>query len=182
MKISLIDIKEDTSHLADMERLYNTAFPADERAPFKWLVRGAKKENVDFLACMSGDEWIGLLYTVNYDDLSYVFYFAVDEKHRRKGCGTAILEAAQERYSGRRLFLAIEEVEKKYDNYDERIKRLHFYENAGFVRTGQKMQEASVIYDLMSIGGRVGNKEYLRLMRNFGGFRMYMIRLRIFED
>ena len=50
MNIQLVDIKQDTSHLADVERLYNTAFPSDERAPFKWLVRGAKKDNVDFLA------------------------------------------------------------------------------------------------------------------------------------
>ena len=131
---------------------------------------------------MNGDEWVGLLYTVNYDDLSYVFYFAVDDKQRGKGCGTAILKAAQAKYNGRRLFLAIEEVEEKYDNYDERVKRQRFYENAGFVHTGQKMQEATVIYDLMSVGGRIGNKEYRRLMRSFGGIRMYLITLRIFED
>ena len=182
MNISLVDIKNDKNHLNDMERLYNTAFPSDERAPFRWLVRGAKKDNVDFLACMNGEEWVGLLYTVNWLDLSYIFYFAVDDRQRGKGYGTAILKAAQEKYRGRRLFLAIEEVEKKYDNYDERVKRQHFYENAGFAGTGQKMQEANVIYDLMSVGGRIGNKEYRRLMRSFGGIRMYLITIRIFED
>ena len=180
--IRLVDIKQDTSHLADMQRLYNTAFPSDERAPFGWLVRGAKKDNIDFLACMNGKEWVGLLYTVNYNDLSYIFYFAVDDNQRGKGCGTAILKAAQEKYSGRRLFLAIEEVEEKYDNYGERVRRQHFYENAGFIRTEQKMQEATVIYDLMSVGGRIGNKEYRKLMRSFGGLRTYLIPLRIFED
>jgi len=180
--IRLVDIKQDTSHLADMQRLYNTAFPSDERAPFGWLVRGAKKDNIDFLACMNGKEWVGLLYTVNYNDLSYIFYFAVDDNQRGKGCGTAILKAAQEKYSGRRLFLAIEEVEEKYDNYGERVRRQHFYENAGFIRTEQKMQEATVIYDLMSVGGRIGSKEYRKLMRSFGGLRTYLIPLRIFED
>ena len=182
MSIHFADIKQDTSCLTDMERLYNTAFPSDERAPFGWLVHSAKKDNVDFLACLNGEEWVGLLYTVNYNDLSYVFYFAVDEKQRGKGYGTAILKAAKDKYSGRRLFLAIEEVEKKYSNYNERIKRQRFYENVGFVCTGQKMQEASVIYDLMSIGGRIGNKEYRKLMRSFGGIRMYLITLKIFED
>ena len=152
MKIALIDIKHDRSHLND------------------------------FLACMNGEEWVGLLYTVNYGDLSYIFYFAVDDKKRGKGHGTAILKAAQEKYSGRRLFLAIEEVEEKYDNYTERVKRRNFYENAGFISTGQKMQEATVLYDLMSVGGRIGNREYRRLMHSIGGMRMHFITLKIFED
>ena len=78
--------------------------------------------------------------------------------------------------------LTPDQVEEKYGNYDERVKRQHFYENAGFVRTGQKMREATVIYDLLSVGGRIGNREYRKLMRSFGGIRMYLITLKIFED
>ncbi len=118
---------------------------------------------------------------MNYLDLSYVFYFAVDDDMRGKGHGTAILKAAQKKYRGRRLFLAIEEVEKKYDNYRQRLSRLRFYERAGFVRTGQKMQEASVIFDLMSVGGRIGNSEYRRLMRSFMGLRMLFFTIKILE-
>ncbi|MBO4866957.1 MAG: GNAT family N-acetyltransferase [Ruminococcus sp.] len=182
MNIRLINIKRDKSDLEKIKRLYHNAFPSDERAPFGILVRGAKKPNVNFFSCRDGDKWIGFLYTVNYLDLSYVFYFAVDEALRGKGYGSAILKAAQKKYSGRRLFLAIEEVEKKYKNYQQRVNRLRFYERAGFVRTGQKMQEASVIYDLMSIGGRVRNEEYRQLMISFGGLRMLFFTIRILDD
>lgn len=182
MNIRFVDIKNDKSDIRKIKQLYNTAFPSDERAPFGILMRGAKKKNDDFFSCRDGDEWVGFLYVVNHLDLSYVFYFAVDDVMRGKGCGTAILRAAQEHYKGRRLFLAIEEIDEKYDNYDQRVKRLHFYENAGFIHTGQKMQEANVFFDLMGINGRVRNKEYRGLMRTFMGLRMLFITLKIFED
>ena len=182
MNIRFVDINEDRSHLADIRALYDSAFPEDERAPFSVLIRGAKKGNVDFWSCTDSDEWVGLLYVVSLDDMSYIFYFAVDEHKRGKGYGTAILRAAQEVYEGHRLFLAIEEVDPKYDNYSERVKRQRFYENAGFALSGQKMQEADTIYDLMKIGGPVTNREYRRLMRSFMGLRMLYIPLKILED
>ncbi|ADU24383.1 MULTISPECIES: GNAT family N-acetyltransferase [Ruminococcus] len=182
MNIRLINIKHDTTDIDKIMRLYNTAFPSDERAPFGILVKGAAKPNVNFFSCLDGDTWIGFIYTVNYRDLSYVFYFAVDDAVRGKGYGTAILKAAQKKYSGRKLFLAIEEVDKKYKNYSQRVNRLRFYERAGFVRTGQKMQEAKVIYDLMSTGGRIQNAEYRKLMRSFAGLRMLLFTVKILND
>ena len=181
MNIRLINLRRDKAHLEDVERLYNSAFPDDERAPFGRLMRGAKKKNVNFFSCMDGEEWIGLLYVVNYLDMSYIFYFAVDDKKRGRGYGTAILRAARKKYAGRRLFLAIEEIDENYENYAERLKRRDFYQRAGFELTGQKMQEASVIYDLMGIGGSVDNKGYRRLMRTFFGGRIFFITLKIFE-
>lgn len=180
MNIRLINIKRDRSDLEKIRHLYHSAFPSDERAPFAMLMKGSRKPNVNFFSCRDGEKWIGFLYVANYRDLSYVFYFAVDDAVRGKGYGTAILRAARKKYSGRRLFLAIEEVDDRYGNYAQRVNRLRFYERAGFVRTGQKMQEGKVIYDLMSIGGRVENNEYRRLMRSFAGLKMMLFTLRIF--
>ena len=182
MDIRFVNIKEDKIHMEKVKRLYHTAFPADERAPFSMLMRGEKKDNIDFFSCLDGEEWIGLLYVVNYLDMSYIFYFAVDDDKRGRGYGTAILKGAQEKYKGRRLFLAIEELDEKYDNYSQRVSRLHFYENAGFVRTGQKMQEGKVIYDLMGIGGRISNKEYRRLIKSFAGIVMLFFTMKILEE
>lgn len=182
MNIRLINIKKDKTDLENIRQLYHTAFPSDERAPFDMLLKKANKPNVNFFSCRDGDVWIGFLYIVNFRDLSYVFYYAVDDSKRGKGYGTAILKAAQKKYCSRRLFLAIEEVEEKYNNYDQRVNRLHFYERAGFVLTGQKMQEANVIYDLMSVCGRISNKEYRSLIRSFMGLRMLFFTMRILNE
>ncbi len=182
MDIRLIGIKEDQENCQAIRQLYHSSFPADERAPFGMLLRGARKKNVDFFSCHDGSEWIGMIYVVNYLDLSYVFYFAVDERKRGMGYGTAILHAAQKYYQGRRFFLAIEEIDEKYQNYSQRLNRLHFYERAGFQRTGQKMQEGKVIYDLMSNGGRIRNEDYRKLIRTFAGFRMLFFTMKILND
>ena len=182
MNIHFLEIKKDKAHSEEIKKLYHSAFPSDERAPYRMLMRGAKKENIDFLFFLDVNEWIGMIYVVNYLDMSYVFHFAVHDKKRGNGYGTAILRAAQKKYSGRRLFLAIEEVDEKYDNYKQRTDRLKFYERAGFIRTGQKMQEGKVIYDLMGIGGRVSNKEYRRLIRSFAGLVLLFFTMRIIED
>ena len=182
MNIRLINITNDKTDLENIRRLYHSAFPFDERAPFDMLLWKAGRANVNFFSCRDGEDWIGFLYVVNYHDLSYIFYFAVDDSKRGRGYGTAILKAAQKKYSGRRFFLAIEEVEEKYPNYAQRVNRQHFYERAGFVRTGQKMQEANVIFDLMSIGGRISNKEYRSLIRSFMGLRMLFFTMRILND
>lgn len=182
MNIRLINILNDQRDLKNICELYHRAFPSNERAPFGMLLKGANRPNVNFFSCRDNDEWIGFLYVVNYLDLSYVFYFAVDDIKRGKGYGHAILKAARKKYSGRRFFLAIEEVEEKYPNYGQRLDRLHFYEHAGFVRTGQKMQEGNVIYDLMSIGGYISNKEYRRLIRSYAGIKMLFFTMKILED
>lgn len=169
MRIRFKNITRDKSSIGQVSELYHTAFPEDERAPFRMLLSKAEKPNVSFFSCYDGEEWIGLLYVVNYRDLSYVFYFAVEESRRGRGFGTAILKAAQKKYRGRRLFLAIEEVDEKYENYPQRLSRQHFYERAGFRPSGQKMQEGKVIYDLMTTGGRVSPKEYRRLITSYAG-------------
>ncbi len=182
MNIRLINIKHDMQHLEKIRALYNSAFPENERAPFEKLLRKAGKKNINFFSCFCGDSWAGLLYVVNCFDMSYIFYFAVDESMRGKGIGTAVLKAAQKKYAGRRFFLAVEEVDRKYENYSQRLSRLHFYKRAGFKRSGQKMQEGNVIYELMGVGGKVDNKGYRRLIKSFMGPVILFFTMKIIED
>ena len=181
MKIRLVSLKRSSEDTEKIRQLYESAFPENERAPFAVLLRGMKKKNVNFFSCHADGEWAGLLYVVNRKELSYIFYFAVDEAKRGRGIGTAVLKAAQKKYSGRTFFLAAEEVDESFFNYSERVRRQHFYEHAGFVRTGQKMQEGNVIFDLMSAGGAVADRDYRRLMRSFMGLRLLFIPMKILD-
>ncbi|MBR1749251.1 MAG: GNAT family N-acetyltransferase [Ruminococcus sp.] len=181
MGIVFKNITRDTTDLERIIRLYHNAFPSDERAPFDMLLKRAKRRNVNFFSCRDGEKWIGFIYIVNYRDASYVFYFAVDDEVRGKGYGTAILKAAQKKYRGRKLFLAIEEVDEKYKNYEQRIKRRSFYENAGFVCTGQKLTEGKVIYDVMSVGGRVDPKTYRLIMSGFAGLYVLLYTAKMYD-
>ncbi|WP_124100120.1 GNAT family N-acetyltransferase [Ruminococcus sp. Marseille-P6503] len=169
MSVELKKADKKTSDYRKIKKLYKKAFPAEERAPFFLLSAKAKKERVDFWGLYDGDKWVGLMYVVNYADLSYVFYFAVSESERGRGYGSEALKAAKAEYKGRKLFLAIEQLDPDAENYGERVRRKQFYQRNGFEELGQKLREASVIYELLGIGGAVGAEEYDFMMKEYLG-------------
>ena len=95
-------IKKVTRRFPDhklLKQLYKKAFPIEERAPFWLLSAKAKKENVDFWAIYDSHKFVGLIYIVNYADLSYIFYFAVLDSERGKGYGSKVLETVKQKVS-----------------------------------------------------------------------------------
>lgn len=166
-----------------IKRLYTTAFPAEERAPF-WILAGkSKKEFVDFLSVRSDADFIGFVYIVNYKDLSYLFFFAVDDKYRGQGLGSRILEEVRARYSDRRLFLAIEQLDKNADNYEMRVRRKNFYQRNGFRDLNCRIREASMYYSALGTTDKeIKDEEYRCLMsRYFGKFLSLFIKTGIYK-
>lgn len=182
MSVELKQVNKKSADYKKMKELYKKAFPANERAPYFVLSAKAKKANVDFWGIYSDNKWAGLMYVVNEAELSYIFYFAVSETERGKGCGSGALQAAKEKYAGQKIFLAIEQPEKEAENYSQRVKRKQFYERNGFKDLNLKLKEASVTYDLLGIGGTVEAKEYESLIsRYLGKLLSRLITMRIIE-
>lgn len=152
-----------------IKRLYRCAFPPEERAPFAVIKRRAKKKAALMLAAKDGEEFVGFVYLVTYKELAYLFYFAVSERKRGMGYGSAILSKLIEMYRGKKLFLAREQLDKSADNYDQRIKRHQFYIHNGFTDLPGQIKEANVIYDIMGIGGAISADEYDALITPWAG-------------
>lgn len=129
--------------------------------------------------CAGGHDgkWIGLAYFVRYRDVLYLFYLAIDENSQGKGYGSALLAAVRRHFAGRRVILNIEEVTDTAPNYEERIKRKHFYEKNGFHEMGYTVKELGVVYEMLGMGETVTRKEYIALMRSligrFGAWYIY---------
>lgn len=176
MSIELIRLNKKSPDYKSVKRLYKSAFPTDEKAPFGLLMRKSKKDNVDFWAAYSGDKWVGLAYVLSYKDISYLFYLAIDDKARGNGFGSGVLGALKEKYKGRNLFLAIEEIDEKAENYSERINRKKFYEKNGFHDLNCKLREASVVYDLLGLGDKIKPKDYADMFDEYLGkmFRRFV--------
>lgn len=172
MDIQFRSVSKRSAQYHTVKSLYHHAFPADERAPFWLLMRRSKCENVDFLEIYDGEIWVGLLYIIHDADLSYVFYFAIRDGLRGKGYGSATLAAVKQRYAGRRVFLAIEQLDPAAENYMERVKRKQFYQRCGLRELDCQLREASVVYDLLGIGGPVKPEEYAHMMRGYLGWLM----------
>lgn len=173
MRITLKKINIFNEDFKKIKKLYNDAFPDDERMPI-WILGGKTyKKAVDFWSLYHDGKWFGMAYVLNESNLSYLFYFAVSAEERGKGLGTAALQSLKRKYAGRCLFLALETLDEKAENYSERLKRRQFYLRNGLKPLDRQIREGKVIYDVMGTGGNVRPEEYESMMRNYFGFPLF---------
>lgn len=183
MGINFKKLRKNMKEYREIKELYKRSFPKEERAPFWLMMRNAKKANGDFLVAFDDDLFVGFAYIISNESLAYLFYLAVNDKLRAKGYGSMILSELKERYRNKNLFLALEDDDKSAPNYEQRKKRRKFYEKNGFSPIPCRMKEASVIYDVMSIGGMVTAKEYDRLITSWAGVLIKkIVDLKIIEN
>lgn len=152
-----------------IKKLYKKSFPLNERAPFFIIKKKTITEKSELLIAKENDQFIGFFYIVRHENLVYLFYFAVNDTQRGKGYGSKMLQLLKERYSGKNIFLAREQLDINADNYDERIKRRNFYIRNGFKDTNLLIKEATVIYDVMALNDDISAKEYEILINKWRG-------------
>lgn len=182
MNITFKKICRNMPEYQQIKQLYLTAFPEDERAPFLTLAVRSRRANVDWLGIFDGDICVGFFYNVLYkEDLAYIFYFAIEENLRGCGYGSAAMSALKREYAGKRLFLAMEEMDEAAENFAQRVSRKEFYEFNGFRDMHTKLLEGRVIYDVMSIGGLVDKQEYHHLMMNWLGWRRLFVNTKFLD-
>lgn len=181
MNIKIRSFRSGKNMEKKLKMLYNTAFPAEERAPFRMLMSRVKKGKAEMLTAFDGDEFVGFAYMVCHEDVVYLFYLAVEESKRGMGYGSLIIAGVKKKYHGKRIFLAREQLDKSAPNYSQRVSRREFYLRRGLKDQPLLIKEASVVYDVMSVGGYVRPDEYDRLIKSWTGkllgrfVDMYMI-------
>ena len=159
---------EESNIREDVANLLVTAFPSDERPPvdifFKNLI--INKEHTRLIAYYDNNTFIGFTSLVFYKEICYLFFLAVSPTLRHKGYGSQILEMIKKDYQDYIILLAFEEVDPKYDNYEERKNRKTFYLNHGFKDNGFKSNEWGVIFETAYIGNRkVSFLEYKEIFK-----------------
>lgn len=157
-----------------MKKLYQQEFPKAEQIPFWLLMRKAKKENVDFYQLKDENKWIGLLYIVQYQDIVFIFYFAIYRSLQGQGFGGKVMQEITKRFQGKRIVLNIEEVSETAKNYEQRFKRKQFYERYGFHESGFMVREINVWYEILIHGEKkLTGEDYQKLIASFLGKALY---------
>lgn len=167
--MELVRVTRKLKDYRRVKKLYKTAFPPQERAPFRILMKNVKKPIVDFWAMYEGDEWVGLAYVVKNDSIAYLFYFAIDKGLRGKGYGRKTIQLLKEQYKSQKFFLALERLDENADNQEERVRRHGFYESCGLVDMPRRIREAKMTYATMGTGAVVEPEEYISLMKEYLG-------------
>ena len=140
----------------DVRPLFEEAFPVDERPPSNIFFSSFLGENNKvLLGFYEKNEFIGFASLIIYKDICYIFFLAVSPTKRNQGWGSQILSYIKEKYQKYVILLCYEEVNEKYENYLERVRREHFYFKNGFKINPLKTNEFGVVFQTATIGKRI---------------------------
>ncbi len=169
MDITLKRTEKSLPEYRQIKHLYQSAFPAEERAPFRLLMKRRRREGVDFWAVYAEDSWVGIAYVIKSENLAYLFYLAMDPSCRGKGYGSDTLRALKREYADKNLLIAIEPLQEGAPNYEQRVRRKQFYLKNGLKELHCKIREARMIYEALGTGETVSPTEYQSMMHRYLG-------------
>lgn len=162
-----IEIKIEKAHIKEIKKLYKSAFPSNERAPF-FLLKKRMQENIcQFANIYYKDNFVGFFYLLGDESLEYIFYFAIEKEFRHKGIGSTALQKLNNLFKDKKLFLAMEPIDPNAPNIDEREARLAFYESNGYSMLNRRVKEGPMIYELLGLNCDISKEEYNNLIYRF---------------
>lgn len=145
-----------------VEKIYNNSFPKEERASFKLLLFSLIR-NCELYVLLDSGEINGFIYLINYKDMTFILYLAIDSSKRGKGYGAYILNWCREYKKDKTIYLNIDELGSKFKDNDIREKRLKFYERNGFILTEYLSLEKKCNFNIMSTSDTFDIIEYKKL-------------------
>ena len=113
-------------HYSSCLKLYNSAFPADERRDVKSLEKLLDNKHFEFHYLIDGDELAGFISIWQLTDFVFVEHFAVFPHLRSSGIGSRVIRKVTDSYN----IPVILEIERPDTKQAER--RLDFYLKNGF--------------------------------------------------
>ena len=158
--LQIIEIKKGSPYLPQVQALYESAFPANERIPIKHLLDNKIKR--EFWAFFDGDLFCWFSNSISHGDITNIVYFAVVPELRSRGYGSQILQAIRRQHPNTRIVvdIEVEEDSKNAEELKRRNRRREFYTRNGFDSSPVDYVWQGEHYRLLSAGGTVTDKEF----------------------
>ncbi len=168
MNLTEKNLSSRLSNYQEICQWMKRVFPKEELMPM-WLIKLLiLKKNYNFKVYYHGPLFVGILFTIQSEDTVFVFYIAVNDKIHSKGYGSELLRVLFNQFPDKSVTLFIETVsDKEALNYDQRIKRLAFYERNGFVHTKIEAGFKKPFVDILSTDKDFDVVKAKKLMRFF---------------
>lgn len=95
----------------------------------------------------------------------YLSYFAIDKKFRGQGKGSKALQKLQEVYSDYQIALDMERIDEvNAENFEQRKKRVAFYERNGFKRAKCGISFFGINLEIMCNKGEFRKSEFEKVL------------------
>ena len=115
--------------------------------------------------CEKDGRFAGLVITINGSDRILLDYLAVDKKRRGQGIGSEILQSMRQKYQGKGIFLEIEIVDERENDYKERKRRKKFYLSNGMTEMNVYVELFGVDMELLGYDCCLSKEEYKTFYR-----------------
>ncbi len=150
-----------------------SAFPKDERFSMFSLLAMSLQHNVRFHAVYDQEKFCGITYYAENKKTVYLTYLAINKELRGQGYGSKILTMLENNFPNKQIVIDIEPVTKKAQNYQQRVKRLKFYERNGFHRTDQKLKDSDGEFEALTTSKKFDKTEFIDTLRkmSFGFYQ-----------
>lgn len=150
---------------AQVDLLAKEAFPPEEYlAPAK-LIDMARSDHFDFLALLDGDDFVGFLAVLTYENMAYLFFLAIDASRRGEGYGSRALETLRAQYPGMTHVVDFEMPDPAAANREQRLRRRRFYQRSGYQETGLFLSYLGVDYEVFCAAGTFDPARFKALMK-----------------
>jgi len=146
----MLNFHKIDSQYKDIEKVNKLAleaFPKEEYLAPSEIIELSKDGSMNFLAVYNESEFIGFTVAKLYKTMSYLFFLAIDKKHRGLGFGSKIIRELKELYSGYNQVVDFEMVDKKAKNYEQRVKRKNFYLKNGYKENYDILMKMALMYE-----------------------------------
>ena len=170
--MTIISFNNNSNIRKDIEPLFISAFPKEERPESDYFFSSFDKENNHLYGFYDKKEFVGFASVIIYKHICYIFFLAVSEEHRSKGYGSKILKEIRNLYKDNVILLCYEYVDPSYIDYENRKRREKFYMNNGFKKNPLITNEFGVIFQTAYIGNKtVSFEEYQEIFKyGYGEF------------
>lgn len=152
--------------LYKVKKIYNEAFPDNERISFGKLKIKTIDKNIELMGIYNENQIIGFFYLISNKDLSFILYFAIDKTTRSKGFGSKSLSLIKMYKPLNRIILLIEAPDENAINNTQRKKRKQFYSDNGYFYTSVNIHDKNENFELLSLNNsKVTKSECLGLIK-----------------
>jgi len=175
MNLQQKNVNKNSSDLKRIESLLQNSFPEVERFPMDLILYKLEKDIGNLLAIYDNDNFIGFTYLIQYNNLTYVQYLAVDDNYQSMGYGSKILQFINEKYGMNPIILNIEIVDPTFENYLQRKKRKNFYKKNEFNESGLIFKDRWGTYEVMVNNEfNINKSDFINLMKCFVGTSLFL--------
>lgn len=170
-----ISYQKVTKKLPEYNKIINLikhAFPKVEQMSPRYLNLMAKRKCIHFDAYYDETIFIGFTYLVESKNMIFITYIAVNDEIRSKGYGSRIISTIKSRFPNKVISLNVERLIDDCDNYEQRFKRIKFYERNNFVLTDKFVSNGKEKFSIMATDKDFSIKDYRNTLKKYS-FGLY---------